>query len=133
MKGPYHWCFQHGPAILVSQLISQDGIFVVLKLEAPSIEFLFVALVKLYTLVKTFTHIFNAVSYLEGNPVGAAELPISPNRTVGLHYSESIWSPMAVSGITTNISLVDKIADILVVGQDLDSAGTGVETSRDWL
>ncbi|KAI6749463.1 hypothetical protein HG530_014877 [Fusarium avenaceum] len=108
-------------------------ILVVLKLEAPCIEFLFVALVKLYTLVKAFTHIFNAVSYLKGNPVGAAEFPISPNRTVGLHNSESIRSSVTKSGITANISLVDKIANILVVGQNLDSAGTGVETSRDGL
>lgn len=87
MKGSYHWCFQHCPAILVSQLISQDGVFVVLKLKAPSIKFLFVALVKLYRIVKTFTNIFNTVSHLKGNSIGAAELPISPNRTVCLNHS----------------------------------------------
>lgn len=133
MKGSYHWCFQHCPSIFVSQLISQDGILVVLKLEAPSIKFLFIALVKLYRVVKTFTNIFNAVSYLKGNPVGAAELPISPNRTVGLNHSQGVGCSVAESGITTNVSLVDKVADILVVGQNLDSAGTGVETSRDGL
>jgi hypothetical protein len=131
VKGAYHWCFQHCPAIFVSQLISQDGIFVVLKLEALCIKFLSIALVKLYTVVKTFTNTFNAVSHLKRNTVGAAELPISPNRTVGLNHSEGIRCSVAESGIANNVSVVDEVANIHVVGQNPNSARTGIKTSRD--
>ncbi|KAM0289724.1 hypothetical protein ACHAPQ_010342 [Fusarium lateritium] len=53
-------------------------------------------------------------------------------RTLLLGDAANQFLPTNTQGVTQAI-VVDEVTDILVVGQNLNSAGAGIETSRDGL